>query len=147
MTPAVFSSRSREEGRDFSKKDEQKEIAGEEAGGLKSRTISLQSVGWKKKTGMRRRPPIHMMVAGQTNRANQQLDLGYGNGRCLANLLETALLGESLLALQSSKSLEWQNGFLQPFDGNLLEKPRALSDDEDLLVGINTQIDILPDPV
>ena len=66
---------------------------------------------------------------------------------CLSSLLKAALLGESLLAHQRSKLLKRQKGLLQPFDGNLLEKPRALPDDEDLLVGIDTEIDILPDPV
>ena len=71
-------------------------------------------------------------------------DLEHWNHGCLSSLLETALLGEGLLAHQSSKLLERQHGFLQSFDGNLLEKPRALLDDEDLLLGIDTQIDILP---
>jgi len=61
--------------------------------------------------------------------------------------LKTALLGKGLLAHQNSKLLEWQGSFLQPFDRNLLEKPRALPNDEDLLVGINTQINILSDPI
>ena len=74
-------------------------------------------------------------------------DLEHRNHGCLSSLLKAALFGEGLLAHQSSKVFERQKSFLQSFDGNLLEKPRALSDDEDLLVGINTQIDILPDPV
>jgi len=74
-------------------------------------------------------------------------DLEHWNHGCLSSVLETALLGEGLLAHQSSKLLERQHGFLQSFDGNLLEKPGALLDDEDLLLGIDTQIDILPDVV
>jgi hypothetical protein len=57
------------------------------------------------------------------------------------------MLGESLLAQQSSKLRERQQGPLQPFDRNLLEKPLAMPNNENLLVGIDTQIDVLADPV
>ena len=65
----------------------------------------------------------------------------------LASLLETALLRKSLLAHQSSKLLKWQQALVEPFDGNLLEKLLAMPDDEDLSMGINTEINILSDPV
>jgi hypothetical protein len=37
-----------------------------------------------------------------------------------------------LLAHQGSKWLKWQKGLLPSFDGNLLEKPSALPENEDL---------------
>lgn len=36
---------------------------------------------------------------------------------------------------------------MQSFDRNLFEKPLTVSDDKNLLVGIDTEIDILPDPL
>lgn len=51
------------------------------------------------------------------------------------------------MAHQSRKLLEWQDGFMQSLDGNLLEKFLAMPNDKDLLSGINAQIDILSDPV
>jgi hypothetical protein len=52
-----------------------------------------------------------------------------------------------LLAHQNGKLLKWQNGFEQPFDRDLLEKPLMVPDNEHLLMGIDAQIHILPDPV
>jgi hypothetical protein len=61
--------------------------------------------------------------------------------------LETTLLGKGLLAHQSSKLLKRQQALVQPFDGNLLEKVLTMPNNEDVLVSIDAQIDILPDPV
>ncbi len=84
------------------------------------------------------------MVAWWVNRVPGLAHWCYG---CQSSLLKTTLLGESLLAHQSSKLRERQKGPLQPFDRNLLEKPLAMSNNENLLVGIDTQIDVLADPV
>jgi hypothetical protein len=61
--------------------------------------------------------------------------------------LETALLRKSVFAHQSSKLLKREQALVEPFDANLLEKLLAVPDDEDLLIGINTEINILSDPV
>lgn len=51
------------------------------------------------------------------------------------------------MAHQICKVLKRQNSFLQPFDGNLLQKLLAMPNDEDSLVGIDTQIHVLADPI
>lgn len=56
---------------------------------------------------------------------------------CFLGLLKAALFGESLVAHQIRKVLDWQNGFVQSLDRNLFEKLLAMANDKDLLLGIN----------
>jgi hypothetical protein len=72
---------------------------------------------------------------------DKQLRLERRAGSPLLSLQQTALFGESLLAHECGKLLEWKQGVVQPFDGNLLEHV-LLPDNKDLLERIDAQIDV-----
>src|SRR5262249_32432343 len=86
---------------------------------------------------------------GKVRKSRQITRLTSGNrgSRCLASELEPTLLGEGEVSHQRRKLLERQESVVEPFNGNSFEKPRALPDDEHLLLGIDTEIDISPDSV